>query len=401
MNRTALILRMLIVTLLPASLPTLARADGADHAPWLGDLVRVRFEGGGPVVYTALRSTTADGESAPLRVRDGDRAGDLTANVLAGVDAAEDGTRPGQPREVVPEALTLRSVRTTDDPTVTTEIAWRRFGQPGTELARVPRTIDVQQSIQGKGFLRLIRLTVRHDPAAFVRTGPGGTEVLADGQDWPVRFTVNEVGGAGQPPVNVNAVAPSFAALRLRNPREVEQFLRPLFTAMAQEAVFAPDPLVAFQVFAGRWGPDPDSRSRVEALVPVLGTGSFRDRERATTQLRQMGRPAVLALLRLDRSRLSAEQCLRADSVLRPFMSLPASEVERLRHDRGFLLDCLYGDDAAVRAAGWDRLKELAPGETSVTRYDPSDDPAARSAAAADLRQRLTVVPAPAPSAQR
>jgi hypothetical protein len=233
-----------------------------------------------------------------------------------------------------------------------------------------------------------------------VRTGSGGTLALADGHDWPVRFTVNEVGGTHQPPVNVNAVAPSFAALRQRNGREVEQFLRPLFTSMGQEAVFVPDPLVAFQVFAGRWGPDPDSRAQVEALVPALGTGGFRDRERATTQLRQMGRPAVLALLRLDRSKLSAEQCLRADSVLRPFMSLPAVEVERLRQDRGFLIDCLYGDDPSVRAAAWDRLRELNPAESAAAGYDPAADPAARSAAAAALRQMLAAPPTTAPAGQ-
>lgn len=396
MKLSAALLALMLLT-------TPARADEEANAPWLGDLIRVRFERGGPVVYTTLRSTSADGEATALRVKGQDRLGDLSIVILGGVDAdpdaagsgrgvANDGRRAG---EVIPERLTLRCVRNAGEQAVATEISWQRFGLAGTDFAAAPRTLDVSQSIQGTGehrFIRLIRLHVQHDPAAFVQTSSaagGGAKVLADGQDWPVRFTVNEVGGTGQAPVNVNAVAATFADLRLRNGRDVERFLRPLFSATGQEAVFAPDPVAAFQVFAGRWTADPASRARVEALVPALASGDFRDRERATRQLRELGRPAVEALLKLDRSTLSAEQCLRAESVMRPFLSLPPAQAERLRQDRSFLLDCLSGDDPTVRAAAWDRLKELAPAETAATAYNPDADPAARSAAAAELRGRL------------
>lgn len=185
----------------------------------------------------------------------------------------------------------------------------------------------------------------------------------------------------------MNLAAPSFRELRRRNAKAVEEFLRPLFSSVGQEAVFAADPLEAFQVFVERWVPDEPTRRQVEELLPSLGATDHREREQAMVQLAKMGRRGAVALARLDRSKLSAEQNLRIDNILRPYFPLPEPEAEHLRGDPAFLLDCLYSDDVPVRTAAWEQLRGKSGME--VLEFDPTADPATRSAALATMRDRL------------
>ncbi len=133
--------------------------------------------------------------------------------------------------------------------------------------------------------------------------------------------------------------------------------------------------------------PDSKAAGQVSRLMDALGSSEFADRQAAELSLRQMGRAAILPLLRVDRAALSPEQSDRWRRLLaaddwRPF----AGEVGAARIDLPFLLDCLDDEDPAVRGAA----KHAA--ETLIGRpldLDPSLDPHARCAAVDSLCDQL------------
>lgn len=181
--------------------------------------------------------------------------------------------------------------------------------------------------------------------------------------------------------------APDFFTLLREHPREVEQHLRPLMHELGQEAVFAPDASVAWQVFAEHWEPSSAAAAKVNALLPSLDSSDFRDRERAQSELNSMGREGAAALIRLNRKLLSAEQNVRVDQVLTPYRQLTVKEALRLRSDRAFLLDCLYCDDPEICSAALSRLREMT-GQEIPFDLDARLNP--RIAAVNALREKLT-----------
>jgi hypothetical protein len=177
-----------------------------------------------------------------------------------------------------------------------------------------------------------------------------------------------------------------FHTLLRQHPAEVEEHLRPLLHAVGQEAVFAPDDLVAWQVFADRWKPDAGVLKKVRAILPALDSPDFRTREKGVRDLQALGKPGAVAMMSLDRTGFSPERNLLIEGALTPFAPLQSKEAERLRSDPRFLLDCLYSADAEIRAAALDRLKKHAGTDLRFNVNAPIPE---RAAAVAALRQKL------------
>jgi hypothetical protein len=236
-------------------------------------------------------------------------------------------------------------------------------------------TLDVQRSVHYTGehrYTRLTRLLASADPAAGA--GPS------------VQLMVNESGNVGREPLRVYARGRDFFALLREHPEEAGAHLRPLLRELGQEAVFAPEPQVAWQVFADRWTPDAKLKRQVEDLLPKLDAPDEPARQAATREVGELGQEAVLVLLQLDRATLSAEQNSRVDVLIAGFAPLPPGEAARLRGDVSFLLDCLNSDDPRVRTAALERLRDAVP---QPVEFDTALEVPARGAAVARLREAL------------
>jgi hypothetical protein len=75
--------------------------------------------------------------------------------------------------------------------------------------------------------------------------------------------------------------------------------------------------------------------------------------------LQKLGAPAAEVLMRMDTSRMSEEQKTRLSTLCAEFEPLTAEQVRDFGSDVQFLLDCLYADDSAVRAAAAGRLEKV------------------------------------------
>lgn len=202
-------------------------------------------------------------------------------------------------------------------------------------------------------------------------------------QSGTVTLAVNESLPDEGPPVNVSFEAEDFFTLLRRYPKETEHYVRPILRDLGQEAVFAPDPLIAWQVFADLWKPDATASQQVDRLLPGLDSVDFRERQRALHSLQALGRDGASVMVHLDRTHLSAEQNARVDRALAPYTQLPETEAEALRSQTGFLLDCLYCDDVTLRRAAFRRLREL---DGPQLQFDVESDPAGSSLEVARLR---------------
>lgn len=190
----------------------------------------------------------------------------------------------------------------------------------------------------------------------------------------------------GAPGKVVTLAAPDFQTFLRRHPAESRKELRPLLRRIGQERVLAPDPLVAWQVFADRWRNDSHMEVEIGATLASLGSPTFRARDAAVSHLIKLGRPAAAALLHRDRTRLTPEQNARIDEVLRPYSQLTRAEAAVLRHDVDFLLDCLYADDDALRAVALNELRELTRQDL---HFEPAADAGARVENVRSLRRAV------------
>ncbi len=165
------------------------------------------------------------------------------------------------------------------------------------------------------------------------------------GEAGSITLAVNESTPRSGSPVNLNLEADDFFAFLHNYPQESEKYLRPLLREVGQEGVFAPDALIAWQVFSDSWHAPAEALLKVNALLPQLDSPDFHRRQKASQSLQALGRDGAAVLVHLDRSRLSAEQNARIDRLLAPYTQLPAGEAVESRSRTDFLLDCLYCDD--------------------------------------------------------
>jgi hypothetical protein len=252
------------------------------------------------------------------------------------------------------------------------------------DYTRPGRTLNITLSQSGTALLSLVQTQ---------ETAAGTLNVQFTAQRHPntvlgggVQLVVNGTNARGEMPLQVFLVAPDWATFVRRYPKQTNVYLRPVFAELAQEAVFAPDPAVAMQVFPENGQPTPAQINRVVEVLPDLSSHDYHRRDRATAALRAMREDALRVFLHTDRSGLSAEQNLRVEQVLVPMGLLPPAEVKRLRQDPAFLLDCLYSNDPATRASAAAALRKAMNLEFP---FDPDAAPAARAAAVRELRGKL------------
>jgi hypothetical protein len=190
----------------------------------------------------------------------------------------------------------------------------------------------------------------------------------------------------GAAPEQMTVQASDFLSFIREHPAETEQHLRPLFRQLQQEAVFAPDALVAWQVFSDLWRPDPSIARQVDSILPGLNSDDYHARAAAQLRLEQMGRDGAAVLIHLDRRHLTPEQNARVDCALSSYAQLPTKEAARLGTDAGFLLDCLYSDSVELRTAALNRLRTMVG---PALQFDVNADPDTRAAAVRELRSQL------------
>lgn len=201
-----------------------------------------------------------------------------------------------------------------------------------------------------------------------------------------VELQINDQQSQMAAPQVLTLTGSSFSSFVLNHPEQTEKYLRPLFRDIASESVFAPDRMAAYQVFNELWTANPIVAAQVQALLPMLGSVDFHQRDAATARLVEIGRDAAAVLVHLNRARLSAEQNARIDRIIAPYLTLSAKEANRLRSDPYFLLDCLYSDDAPIRGAAVGHLRQVLRPDL---QFDINADADTRSSEITSLRIRL------------
>jgi hypothetical protein len=323
----------------------------------LGDIFRLTVENKELVVRTQLTNTASEGY---MRVKLGDQQSAGLVRIQGGA------TLPEHP--AIPALLQF----TLTDYTQAMRITTMSVNSQASYCS-----ITKSTQFPGGGF---------HSTSIIQQMGR-----LSDGGG-SIHLTVNEVGRDGSSPVNVELQASDFFTLIHTHSEECDAYIRPLLRDLGQEAIFAPDPLVAWQVFSETWKPDPAVSQQIQKLLPGLDVDDYHKRDEATRELEKLGRDGAAVLIHLDRSKLTPEQNARVDLALGPYAQLPAKQASHLRSDPAFLLDCLYSDDASLKKVALERLREVAD---PTIQFDINAAPAVRNAAISALRLRL--VPASKP----
>lgn len=335
-----------------------AAGGAADEPVPAHEVFQLRVEDGGLVLRTTMPPTPAD-EFQTVELAGVGGSAEVTNSGGGGGTAAHEAGRA-----VVPNLFKLE-VSNNDRP-----------GQRvGLLVSWHDGTLDVQRSVHYTGanrYTRLTRLLASRNPE--FGTGPS------------VQLMVNENGDVGREPLELYLREADFFTLRRKHPAAADEHLRPLLRELGQEAVFAPEPRVAWQVFADRWQPDDALVRAVKQLLPRLDADDARDREAASVRVAELGQEAVLVLMQLDRTPLSAEQNSRIDVLIADHTPLDRAEAERLRADVPFLLDCLNGDDPRTRAAALDLLRQAV---SEPVEFDTRLAVPARGASVAALREKL------------
>jgi hypothetical protein len=331
-----------------ANMPPLAGRE--DHK--LSDIFQIRLQGLNLLLFSPLDSTLVPGYARATVAEFGQP---VMVRIVGGADRKKHA--PGEP--VVPEELLFTSADYSKPHLITT----LSLSQSGSAIFGLSQT---QTSPSGS---RSVQFLMQKAPGL-----PGGG----------VTLIVNETGLISDVPhSSVRLGAPDFATLLRRHPRAAWQYLMPLLAELGQDGLLAPDAVLVSQVFPERFAPDPAVRKRVESLLPELDAGNYHRRDEAQAELEQMGTDAAKVMVYLDRSALTPEQNARVDRALTPFGLVPRSEADRLRHDREFLINCLYSDDPTARRAALAEIKALTG--TSVDLPDEPSRPA-RAAAINELR---------------
>jgi hypothetical protein len=208
-------------------------------------------------------------------------------------------------------------------------------------------------------------------------------ETLDPREAAPVTLRVQDT----QRQFNLVLTATTLAELRREHPLEFEKYLRPLFREFRQDqAIFAVEDKIAWQVMADVWQPPSDLQARLNALLVQFNSSQFSQRQSAQESLRQIGEPAALMLRSADRRQWTAEQNSRVNKFLADFFPLSDDQAKKLGRDVNFLLDCLTSDDPALRTATLVHLNRLL-GKKIECNLDQS--PAQRLAAVSALRRQL------------
>jgi hypothetical protein len=208
------------------------------------------------------------------------------------------------------------------------------------------------------------------------------------GQDASTQLLVSSSSPDNRSSQQLNFSSSDFVSFLREYPQPSNLYLRPLFRTIEHENLFAPDPSTAWQVFADTRAPDQSVMRRLNEILPRLNAEDYRARRTALAELRKIPQPAGAdAVNHLPRATLTPQQNLLLDLYLAPLKPASDSELNRLRTDPTFLLDCLYAEDVQVRRAALDRLRTLFHPGLDFDIDAPAD---IRALAIMALRKQLT-----------
>ena len=188
--------------------------------------------------------------------------------------------------------------------------------------------------------------------------------------------------------------ANDFQSLKREHRAEVYQYLGPILRLLKTEGVIGADVRKARQVLMARGEPR-ELEPKVQKLVVQLDADSFRDRETALAQLKDLGPDALAVVEKMNRKSLSAQQQTGIEAYISDVKLASLEELEKLRKDPSFLIECLYCEDVSVRGAALERLKGLG---ANVGGIDPRSDPLAQAGVIEELRSKLVAPPATKPA---
>ena len=188
--------------------------------------------------------------------------------------------------------------------------------------------------------------------------------------------------------------ANDFQSLRREHRAEVYQYLGPILRLLKTEGVIGVEARKARQVLMAR-GEMREVEPRVQKLVMQLDADSFKERENALRNLKEMGPDALEIVEKMNRKSLSAQQQTGIEAYISDVKLASLEELEKLRKDPGFLVECLYCEDVGIRVAALERLKKMSAGVSGV---DPHGDPLAQAGAIEELRNKLVPPPATKPA---
>ena len=267
------------------------------------------------------------------------------------------------------------------------------FSKPGTSISSTtvqvtPMNVQVSQDMEWPGG------GVRQ--VSLVQNLPGINDSEA-----PVRMSVSLIGNPSEAPatqaadanndgsamVKIEHTAPDFVTLRRQYPGDAAKYLEPIFRELHADAtLFGPDPKLAWQVFLTEAPETPQVTQQVKRIVAQLDSDDVHERDAAAAHLAELGDPAAVSLMHMDRSAWSPEQSSRVDAFLSSYRLVSDEDAHRLRDDVNFLLDCLYDtDDFTVHCA----LKRLGEITGHPVAFDASLRDEARRNAVNTLREQL------------
>jgi hypothetical protein len=183
--------------------------------------------------------------------------------------------------------------------------------------------------------------------------------------------------------VSINAS--SLMRLQAEHPREVHQYLIPLFHRWSMDGLLRPGPTDLYEAFPELPAPS-DATEKLTALLPQLDSDSAHDRDAASATLASLGRQGIHAALRIDRTGFSFEQQNRLDALIDTGRHRQPLEIASERSDPLFLLDCMEDEDVAVRAIAKTNLQSLLG---RSIEFDPTATEASRDIAVSALRLAL------------
>jgi hypothetical protein len=182
--------------------------------------------------------------------------------------------------------------------------------------------------------------------------------------------------------------ADTFTELRQKYPREVSQYVVPILAMLQQDAaLFTPDVELARHALRDESTPDVEMTKTVNDLIARLASDEPKARDDAYAALEKLGEPGALAASKVDRSKLSADQNSLLDQLLASRLPASPEDAKALASRPSFLVDCLYLDDADLRARAFERLQKVS--NLQLT-FDPNAPEPARRKQALAIRSQLT-----------
>ena len=178
--------------------------------------------------------------------------------------------------------------------------------------------------------------------------------------------------------------AASLADLLQQHPVELRKYLSPLLLRLTGRDVLAAGPADVYGAFT-EIPADPNVTKSVGEVLVRMDSDDFAKRETASAELAKLGTPGVLAVLRLDRSKLSQEQKTRCDKFVATGKTLDLDDPADGLHNVYLLLDAMNYSDVRVREAAkkaWGKLQ----GHAVDIDVSPQADAAVRLAALEKLR---------------